>query len=130
MTRGVCVHLVPLIAFQVTGLEQAGTEAHRVFVRLLRVLDVEVHVQLLRRAIWPFGRNVLWRKLNADPPLTGCIDDAVECLVVKDVPSSIAAQNALSACRSAASNTTTVRIGFMKVFLRSVRSVSSEGADT
>lgn len=65
------VHLVPLVAFQVTGLEQAGTEPHRLFVCLLRVLDVEVHVYLLRRAVWPVRRNVVRRELNADPPLTG-----------------------------------------------------------
>jgi hypothetical protein len=50
-------------------LEQAGTEPHRLFVRRLGVYNVEIHVYLLRRAVWPVGRNMFRCELDADPPL-------------------------------------------------------------
>lgn len=43
-------------------------------------------MHLLRRTVWPVGGNVLRRDLDADPPLTGRVDDAVKRLVVVDVP--------------------------------------------
>jgi hypothetical protein len=55
------IHLLPLGAFQVAGFEQAGTETHRLFIRPLRVVDVEVHVHLLGRSVWPVGGNVAVR---------------------------------------------------------------------
>jgi hypothetical protein len=79
------VHLVPLVAFHVTGLEKSCTEPQSLFVRGLRVLNMKVHMDLVRRSVWPDWRNVLGHELNPSPPLTSGIDDAVECLVLEDV---------------------------------------------
>lgn len=42
VARWIGVHLVSLVALQVTRLKHAGTERDRLLVRLLGVLDVEV----------------------------------------------------------------------------------------
>lgn len=86
MACRVGIHLVPLVAFQVIALEPAGAQAQRLFVRGLRVPDVEVQVHLLRRTVRPVRRNVVGRELHADPPLTDRVDDAVKGLVCKDLP--------------------------------------------
>jgi hypothetical protein len=66
-------------------LEKSGAKPHRLLVRGLRVRNMQVHMDLLRRSVWPDWRDVLGRQLNAHPPLTGGIDDAVKCLVLEDV---------------------------------------------
>lgn len=55
MACRVGLHLVPLVARQVIGLEHTGAESHRLLVRLHRVVDVEVDVHLLRRAVGQAG---------------------------------------------------------------------------
>jgi hypothetical protein len=54
-------------------------------VRFYRIVDVEVEVHLLRRAVGPVGRRVLRRELNPDPPLASRVDDGVKRVVDGDV---------------------------------------------
>lgn len=80
------VHLMAFVAVQVRSrLEQAGAEGDCLFVRGSGVIDVEVEMHLLRDAVWPLGRNVVRCQLYADPPLPIGIDNAVPCLILKDV---------------------------------------------
>jgi hypothetical protein len=63
-----------LVAVQVTSAEQAGTKSHRLFVSLPGVLDVQVDVYLLRRAVWPVGRDVVRCQLGPDPLFAARVD--------------------------------------------------------
>jgi hypothetical protein len=65
--------------------------------------------------------DVVWRVLDAVPPLPTRVDDAVEVSSSKTCPPKSPAQNALSVCRLAASNTTTLRTRFMAVDLTNRR---------
>jgi len=119
VTGWVGVHLGPFGAVEIWCCQkQARTERHRLVVRLFGVLHVEVNMGLLRRPIRPVRGNVVGRELHADPPLSGGVDDAVELSSSKTCPPKIPAQNALSVCRLAASNTTTLRMRFIALILR------------
>ena len=80
------VRLVPLVAPQVIGSDQAGTETHGLCMRLHWVVHVDVDLHLLRRAIGPVRRSVVRGELNPDPPFAGRIDDGVKRLVIEDLP--------------------------------------------
>ena len=108
MPGRVRIHLVALGGIEIRSwLEQTGAEGDRLVVRASLVLDVEVEMHLLGGPMRPARRNMVRRQLHADPPLSGGVDDTVPIVVLEDVPAEIPAQNALSACRSAASNTIT-----------------------
>ena len=107
MPGRVRVHLAALGGIQIRSwLEQSGTEGDSLFVRGSRVVDVEVEMHLLGSPIRPVGRNMVRRQLHADPPLSSGVDDAVQPSL-KTCPPRIPAQNAVSACKSAVSNTIT-----------------------
>ncbi|HXN61840.1 MAG TPA: hypothetical protein VN886_15445 [Acidimicrobiales bacterium] len=105
---GVC--LVAAVSIEVgSGLEESGSESHRhrLLVRNSGIVDVEIEVDLLRAAVRPVRGTVVRCELHADPPFAGGVGDAVPTASSKTRPPRIPAQNALSACRSAASNTMT-----------------------
>ena len=108
MPGRVGVHLVTLGGIEIRSrLEQPGTEGHGLSVRGSRILDVQVEMHLLGGPMRPVRRHMVRRQLHADPPFSSSVDDAVPLVVLKDLPAGMPAQNALSACRSAASNTIT-----------------------
>jgi hypothetical protein len=87
VARRVGVHLVTLLSMQIgRRLEKAGPERHYLFVRRLRVADVEVEMHLLGSPVRPVRRDVARRQLDPDPPLSGSIDDGVPRFVLEHVP--------------------------------------------
>ncbi len=82
----VCVDLMAFLGVQVARLEQSGAEPDRRIVRSLWISDVEVEMYLLRSAIRPLRRNVVWNSLHADEPLAGGTDDGMKLVIAEDVP--------------------------------------------
>ena len=95
MPGRVRVHLVALSGIEVRRwLEQPGTEGDCLFVRGSRIVGVEVEMHLLGSPVRPIGRNMVQRKLDANPPLSCGVDDAVPIVVLEDAP----AENACPEC--------------------------------
>jgi hypothetical protein len=87
MPGRVRVHLVTLGGIEIRSwLEQPGAEGDGLFVRGSLVVDMEVEMHLLGSPMRPAGRNMVWRQLHADPPLSSGVDDAVPIVVLEDVP--------------------------------------------
>jgi hypothetical protein len=86
MPGRVCVHLVALGGGEIgSRLEQSGTKGYCLFMCGSRVIDVKVEMHLLRRSMRPVGRNMVGCQLNADPPLSSTIDDAVPIVFFEDM---------------------------------------------
>lgn len=87
MPSRVGVHLMAFVGIEVdSGLEQSGSESHRLLVRSSGIVDVEIEVDLLWGAVGPVRRDVARCELHADPPLACGVDDAVPCVFLKDPP--------------------------------------------
>ena len=87
MPGRVRVHLVPLGRTEIRSRpEQPRPQAHRLLVRRARIVDVEIEMHLLLLApVRPLRRNMVRRQLQADPPLSGAVDEAVPVVVLEDV---------------------------------------------
>jgi hypothetical protein len=117
---GVGVHLMAFAAAQISGwLEQPRAESDGLLMRNAGVLDVEIEMHLLRVSIWPVRRNVVRRQLTPTRHLPVASMTLCYPLSSNTWQPRISAQNALSACRSAASNTITVRTNFMPPMVES-----------
>ncbi len=82
---GVC--LVAAVSIEVgSGLEESGSESHRLLVRNSGIVDVEIEVYLLRAAVRPVRGTVVRCELHADPPFAGGVRDAVPTVVLEDAP--------------------------------------------
>ena len=82
MAGRVGVDLVPLDSCEVGGcLQQPGPERNGFGVRALRVVDVQIDVDLLRVPVRPIGRDMVGCELHADHPLVVGIEDAVKRVV-------------------------------------------------
>lgn len=75
-----------LVAAQIgCRLEQMRAESNRLVVGSTWIVDVQVQMHLLRAPERPVRRNVTRCQLYANPPLAVGVDNAVPCLVRKDV---------------------------------------------
>lgn len=106
MAGGVRVDLEALGRSDVIGrLQEPSAQRDGFLMRGLEAVDPQVEMDLLRRPVGPFGRNMVRRELNAEPPFA--VDQhAVPIVSATTVPPSIPAQKVLSVARSAASKTT------------------------
>src|SRR5262245_13328316 len=85
MARRVGVDLEPFDRVEVVGrLEQPGAEGHGFVMGGPDVVDVQIEVDLLRRAVRPVGLDVVRRELDTEPPLA--VDQDAVPVVVGDDP--------------------------------------------
>ena len=84
MASGVGVHLIALLGAETRRrLQQTCSVLDCPFVGTLRILDVNVHVDLLLRGtVRPLGWSVLWGVLYANDPRATHIDHAMELFVI------------------------------------------------
>jgi len=82
MPGGIRVDLVALGRPDVIRwLQEFGTQRDGFVMGGLDVIDIQVEVHLLRRAIGPLRRNMVGRELNAQPPFA--IDEDTVPIVVR-----------------------------------------------
>ena len=89
MSGRVDVDDVAFVRVEVTVLQHGGAERKGSSVCSVSVVDVEIDVDLLLRVpVRPLGWCVVGGVLDTDAPLSACVDDAVESLVlfVDDLP--------------------------------------------
>lgn len=70
MARRICVNLEPIGGIRIVSrFQNPGTESNCFLVSFLQVFYVHVQMELLlRRSIWPLGRDMVWRQLEGKSP--------------------------------------------------------------
>lgn len=87
MSSRVGVHLVTLLGLEIRRrLEQLRSAGDDLVMGSMRIDDVKIEVDLLRRAVGPLRTDMIRRELHTDSPLAGAVKDAVPRLVLEDLP--------------------------------------------
>lgn len=70
MACGICVNLEPIGGVRIVRwFQHSRTKRDGLFMRFLEVVHMDVDVKLLlRRAIRPIGRHMVWRQLKGKSP--------------------------------------------------------------
>jgi hypothetical protein len=87
MPSGVGVCLMAFVGIEVGGgLEKAGPQCHRRLVCRMRIINVQIEMDLLRVAVRPVRTDVVRCELYAYPSFTSTVNNGMPTVILEDTP--------------------------------------------